>query len=526
MRRIIRLACATALAVGTSAVALPITAAAPSAPVVPTAQGAVQGVRADGIDSFLGLRYAAPPTGELRWQPPQPAAPHAGVLVADHHRATCAAAESSNGPRTEAEDCLFLNVQRPAGLRAGERRPVLVFIHGGGFTNGSSNQYDAAPLVSATGAVVVTLNYRLGILGFLGHPGLTAEAGESGNYGLMDQQAALRWVRDNIAGFGGDPRQVTIGGESAGGMSVCAQLVAPGSRGLFQRAIIQSGGCASQTLPDAEEIGGRFADAVACADPATAVACLRATPVAALIDTPYPSEVGFGIPLPTSATSFLPEDPRDAVRNGQFARVPVLVGANRDEGRTFTADMIGAGEQDYRGLVEEIFGDTAPLVLQQYPWPADADEFTAAYLAGAIYTDHLAGIGGCENLALTEDLARRVPTWAYEFDHRTGPGLAPIPGYEWGAGHAAELPYLFPGFDNGTPIASTFDAAERRLAAEMKDRWGRFVTKGSATAALPGWPRFDRTGAVLALRAGGQSAVVPLDEVAAAHRCDFWSAAG
>src|SRR5690349_20181239 len=186
-------------------------------PVVQTDRGAVQGVRAPGVESFLGIRYAAPPVGALRWRAPQPAAAWPGVAPATAYGARGAAAASTNGARTEAEDCLFVNVQRPTGLRRGERRPVYVFIHGGGLVNGSSNQADMAAMVRATGVLGVTFNYRLGVLGFLGLPGLTAEAGESGNYGFQDQQAALSWVKRNVAAFGGDPARITVGGESAGG---------------------------------------------------------------------------------------------------------------------------------------------------------------------------------------------------------------------------------------------------------------------------------------------------------------------
>ena len=186
-------------------------------PVVETGSGAVRGVSAGGVDSFLGIPYAAPPVGDLRWSPPQPAAPWDGVRAAEAYGNRCPATESPNGPRSETEDCLFVNVQRPAGSTPEDRLPVYVFIHGGGLVNGSSNQADMAEIVSLTGIVGVSMNYRLGALGFLGHPQLTARQGESGNFGLMDQQEALRWVQQHIASFGGDPARVTIGGESAGG---------------------------------------------------------------------------------------------------------------------------------------------------------------------------------------------------------------------------------------------------------------------------------------------------------------------
>lgn len=471
-------------------------------PVVHTDRGAVQGVRAAGVESFLGIRYAAPPVGALRWRAPRPVTPWPGVAPATAYGARCAAAASSNGARTEAEDCLFVNVQRPAGLRRGERRPVYVFIHGGGLVNGSSNQADMAAVVRATGVLGISFNYRLGVLGFLGLPGLTAEGGESGNYGFQDQQAALGWIRRNVAAFGGDPARITVGGESAGGWSVCGHLVAPGSRGLLSQAMIQSGSCASRTQQQAETAGGALATAVGCPD----VACLRSTPVARLIDAPAG---GFAL---VRGTPTLPADPAVAVATGAFARVPVVTGANRDEGRTFAQGFIGATREQYEAWVAQNGG--AP-VLARYPWPATADRFTAAYLIGAIMTDAglIARIGGCPQRALARDLARWTRTWSYEFAHRTGPGLTPIERYVWGAGHAAELAYLFPSFDNGTPIAPTFDRAERRLARDMKQAWGAFVRYGS-----PGWS----TRGVQSLRAGGQSRLISDATLAAEHRCDFW----
>src|SRR4051812_16586323 len=263
-----------------AAVAVAIATAAPAQAqddplVVHTDKGAVRGFQeARGVDAFLGIRYAAAPVGDLRWRPPQPAAAWSGVQDATKFGNTCPATASTNGPRSETEDCLFVNVWRPSTVT--RKRAVYVFIHGGGLLNGSSNQADMTDIVQRTGAVGVSFNYRLGVFGFLSVPGLTAEGGESGNYGLMDQQAALRWVQNNIAAFGGRPNAVTVGGESAGGWSVCMQLVSPGSAGLFSKAMMQSGSCPSRTQAVAEAAGTNVAGAVGCSDAATQVACLRA----------------------------------------------------------------------------------------------------------------------------------------------------------------------------------------------------------------------------------------------------------
>lgn len=533
-RRLVAGVAGAALMLGGALVAAPASSARPatapadevrppgrtSSPVVRTESGRVRGATTDGVDAFSGIRYAAPPVGARRWRPPAPVTPWRGVADATRHGDRCAALAGGNGPRSESEDCLFVNVRRPAGLSAGDRRPVYVFIHGGGLLDGSSNQADGAAITRSTGAVTVSINYRLGALGFLATPGLTAAQGESGNYGLQDQQAALRWVKRNIARFGGDPDQVTIGGESAGGWSVCTHLVAPGSRGLFAGAMIQSGSCPSATQSTAQATGTAFAARMGCSG-ADVLACLRRKPAGALID-------GWNgtLPAPVRGTRFLPEDPARAVSAGRFARVPVVIGATRDEGRTFAAGTIGQSREQYVAWVRETFGARADGVLARYPWPSDADRFTPAYLVGAIMTDSglVGGIGGCVNRALTKDFARWTPTWAYEFAHRTGPGLTPSPaGYVWGAGHATELAYLFPSFDNGTPIAPTFDAGERALAARMKLAWGAFTLTGNPNVPGQGWwPRYDRTARVLSLRSGDRTRVISDARLAAQHHCEFW----
>jgi carboxylesterase type B len=497
--------------------------------VVRTPDGALRGNRAHDVDSFLGVRYAQAPTGHLRWAAPKPVKPWKGVRPAEAYGNRCPALPSSNGPLSLTEDCLFLNVQRPAKTRSGERLPVYVWIHGGGLVNGSSNQHDGTKIVRETGIIVVTLNYRLGVLGFLAHPALTAAQGESGNYGFMDQQQALRWVRRNIAAFGGDPHRVTIGGESAGGWSVCGHLSAPGSRGLFAGAVIESGSCISWPQADADSFADQVASPVGCpatADPA-AIACLRRMSVQALLDA---GNNWFG-PLLVSNTPTLPQDPFLAVTSGAFNRVPVLIGANRDEGRTFTDGDIGWTQAQYEQWVRDNFGPDADAVLAHYPWPATSDRFTGAYLEAAILTDagFLAGIGGCSGRFLTNAIAGYVPTFSYQFDHRTGPGVRPLPGYVWGAGHAAELAYMWPSFDNGIPIAPTFNAAERRLAHDMVAWWGNFIRSG-APGSVRGtsWPRLDASlgpkARLLSLRAGGRSTSISDARLSAQHHCDFWDA--
>ncbi len=284
---------------------------------------------------------------------------------------------------------------------------------------------------------------------------------------------------------------------------------------------MQSGSCPSQTLDHAYTVGSSIAQPVGCSDMATQVACLRSTPVGRLLDLAYPG----GVPVPVRDTPFLPLDPRVAVATGQFVRVPLVIGANRDEGRTFAQGMIGWTEAQYLAWVQQGFPNNAAAVLDHYRWPSTSDQFTAAYLIGAIITDAglVFGIGGCTNRLLTRDFARYTQTFGYEFDHRTGPGLTPIPGYVWGAGHAAELAYLFPSFNNGTPIAATFNAAEQELATEMKRYWGAFVLRGAPeVSGQAAWPSNDTSRAVMSLQADHDSMLISDATLSSEHQCSFW----
>ena len=275
----------------------PIPSSSPSpghgmSPVVATAGGAVRGKAVAATDEFLGIPYAAPPVGALRWQPPRPPAPWAGVRDAVSYAPHCPQPSSPFGRASTSEDCLYLNVFAPAENNA-RNLPVMVWVHGGSLRTGESDDYNPAGLVR-DGVVVVTINYRIGALGFLADAALASRPdGPSGDYGLMDQQAALRWVQRNIRGFGGDPGDVTLFGESAGGLSTLSQLVSPGARGLFQRAIVESGTyqLTQESLATAESAGQAFAAKAGCtsdAVPAQTAACLRRLPVSTILSDQNP----------------------------------------------------------------------------------------------------------------------------------------------------------------------------------------------------------------------------------------------
>ena len=302
-----------------------------NSPVVGTSNGAVRGLANGAVDEFLGIPYAAPPVGALRWRPPQPAARWSGVRDATQFGSHCPQVASPFGEASTSENCLFLNVFTPSRQRDRRHSPVMVWIHGGALVTGGSDDYLPTNLVQ-DGVTVVTINYRLGALGFLAHPALADANGQSGDYGLMDQQAALRWVKRNIAGFGGDPRNVTIFGESAGGLSTLSQVASPQARGLFEKAIVESGSynLTQASLASAESAGEAFAAQAGCAS--QTAACLRGLPVSTIL-----ANEDAGGYTPNINTEVLPESLGTAFATGNFNRVPIINGTNHDEWRLFVA---------------------------------------------------------------------------------------------------------------------------------------------------------------------------------------------
>jgi len=476
--------------------------------------------------------YAAPPVGKLRWKPPAPVAPwRPAVRDATKPPSPCLQFAGYGIPSQTPlgrEDCLYLNVYRPAGGRTGQRLPVLVVIPGGAFTTGSTDLFDPSAFAATTDTVVVTINYRLNVFGFLALPSLTAEAPDhsSGNDGLLDQQAALRWVQRNIGAFGGDPGNVTIDGQSSGAISVCAQLASPTAKGLFARAIIESGSCLANTLPEAEAAGTKFADALGCTNAATAAACLRAKPATALLAKSAAGTVPTPAPYPTGPNvsgRVLPVLPRQAIAAGSWNKVPVMIGSNHDEWRPLAPYLVGfpSKPQTFRGVITKEFGPAAPRVLAAYPLGQYTDP---AYAMGAVLTDMGAeyGIGSCETGQLAGLFAASAPTYAYEFADSNAPPLTTFvtpPGFDPGAEHGSELAYLF----HYALVKQPLTVAQQRLSAQMMRYWATFARTGAPNAAnLVPWPRDTHAGdQVLELRPTGNtvSAAFAVD-----HHCSLWNA--
>ncbi|GAB2846019.1 carboxylesterase family protein [Actinoallomurus bryophytorum] len=497
------------------------------AAVVKTTDGAVRGIVTTDYREFAGIPYAEPPVGERRWAPPQQKQAWAGTRDATRTKSACPQTAGFLGdPPSDNEDCLYLNVTTPRN-GGGKKLPVMFWIHGGGFYSGSGSLYGAQRLAEKGNVIVVTLNYRLGVLGFLAHPSLDGSAGKSGDYGLQDQQTALRWVRDNAAAFGGDAGDVTLFGESAGGVSTCSQLVSPAAKGLFSRAIIQSGPCGdlAKTWPFADgnwgvrpravadKQGTELAAKLGCGDEGNDVSCLRGKSVAELMDA---SAGGQGFGPAAGEGGVLPVIPATALATGEFNRVPVINGTTRDEHRTFTAAIESftghsATAQDYRDDLDGFFGkEKAAKVRAEYLLRAYDSPSTAL---SAIWTD---SSWTCTALDTDHLLSTRVPTYAYEFADENAPwaGDGTTPSFPTGAFHAAELQYLF----DDEQFTGPLSAAQQRLSDQMIKYWANFARTGNPNGGgTPPWPRFGADRARSLTTAGnGQT------DLAGEHRCGFW----
>lgn len=523
--------------------------------LIRTDAGPVRGTLTHNLRTFTGIPYAAPPTGDLRWRPPRPVEPWTEPLEATKAAPACAQDGEHLGERSVAEDCLYLNVTAPRSSSHHGPRPVLVWLHGGSFKDGGGHLYRAFRLAEQGDLVVVTLNYRLGALGFLAHPLLesaapgsaapgsaASDSAASDNFGLADQQAALQWVRRNATAFGGDPGNVTLAGESAGGISICAHLAAPSSAPLFHRAIIQSAPCISassagagtgndpRSRAQAEEQGRRFVAALGLGSAPTA-AQLRdpeAVPVDLLLTAAKAAGSDFG---PVYGGSLLPTDPERAITSGRMNRVPVLHGINRDEQRLHvwgyeTAKYQGslpAGQ--YPAEIRQAFGVDASRVLREYPLRRYD---SASHALAAALTDAQPAASTVDSAAA---FSRRVPTFTYEFADDDAPwfiGFAQP--YPMGAYHAAELPYLFD-VGNTEPLTP----AQRRLGDRMIGYWAAFARGGDPnTSGAPAWHRSEpHRPAVQALapsasEARGGSEVSSEGGIgpvhfAARHRYGFWA---
>jgi len=462
-------------------------------------------VLANGSAEFRGIPYAAPPLGQLRWTPPQPPAQWGGVRAAHKYAPACLHPRDTPAMferfETEDEDCLYLNVWTPSPVRPGAKLPVMAWIHGGAFMTGTaSDEYLFGGDLAQSNVVVVNFNYRLGPFGFLAHPALSAESPQkvSGNYGLLDQIAALRWIQRNIAAFGGDPGNVTLFGESAGGRSVATLMVSPLAKGLFHKAIMQSSSLYRPMYslteswygrPSMEDEGRKVVKNLGLADDKDVLAALRAAPADEIMKAAVPELPGMleganaerkGIPWEPAADGWvLPGSPSDLWDAGRQVKIPVLAGSNADEGSLFMSRIMFLNTSRAQKLVQLGFPEDAPELLQLYPFN-DSDQAR----------DQLNKLAGDMNSAAPmRNIVRRVaqagePSWLYYYTYVRDDWM----GRKLGAWHGAEIRFVFNSLDRGK---GRVNDADRELARIMSGYWVNFARTGNPNGPeLPQWPRF------------------------------------
>lgn len=501
------------------------------APVVITTSGPVRGVDDGETLAWLGLPYAAPPVEDLRWRAPVAPAAWTETRIADRPGNACVQGGGLGFFATPggSEDCLYLNVygDRQAINRArasGEKLPVLVWIHGGGLFVGQADDSDPRALVEDGKAIVVTMNYRLGVFGYFAHPAIDQE-GPTASYGSMDQTFALRWVQQNIAAFGGDPANVTIAGEKAGGNAVLTQMLTPYARGLFRNAIEMSGatvllkeGNYGSTLPlrSAQAVGLRFAAAAGCSDADTAGRCLRELSTGAILA----HQDGYLLLKTVIDGDYLPDAPERLFRSGNYNRVRLVSGSTRDEGDFFAAlPETETGQplthETYPAAMEKIFGASlAAAVMREYPL---SDYVNASKAYAAPVGDFLFA---CPSLRLKELVSRHSEVWAYEFADRTAPSYAPPLSFDMDAAHTSELQYLFEGFHGGArgrPVQ--LNPLQRRLAGRMQDYW----TTVSDAENWRDWPRFSGSNGTMNQFQLPEPNLLDAAQFSRAHHCEFWN---
>ena len=470
--------------------------------IVQTSSGPLRGVEAalPGVTAYLGIPYAAPPVGDLRWAAPARPAPWDSVRTAGAFGDRCMQTNPFpdmvwNSPG-ESEDCLNLSIWAP---ESAADLPVMVWIHGGGYFSGAGDEdrHDGSALATRD-VVAVTINYRLGVFGFLAHPDLTAESGTSGNYALMDMVAALEWVRDNIAGFGGDPDNVTIFGESAGSFAVSALMASPRAAGLFHRAIGQSGGhfgasaLGLASLAQAEARGRAFGDSL----DAPSIGVLRSLAASEIRDGAVRTRMGFA---PIVDGAVLPDQPEAIFARGEHNDVPLMAGWTSAEVKGWSPSV-----DELEAAVRQRFPDHSERALAYYAASSDAEAARAASrLAGDGFLVHATWRWLQSQAAHGES-----PVYRYVFDHVMATAEGPVPEDDPGAAHATDIPFVFHTLEStGNPVADV----DRRVSNVMVDYWTHFARTGNPNGPdLPEWPTWDDEGAVMWL--GAESGSRPAED--------------
>jgi para-nitrobenzyl esterase len=506
-------------------------------PVVNTAEGPVRGYTKNGVDIFLGIPYAAPPVGNLRWRPPQPVQHWTEPLNATHYGKTCPQIYELGvfaAPTSTSEDCLYLNVFTTGESHS--KKPVIVWIHGGGNFDGESNDYDGSKLATGgstgTPTVVVTLNYRLNMFGFFSHPAINAEGHLWGNYGILDQQSVLSWVQRNIAAFGGDPTRVALGGQSAGAQDTAANVLSPLANGLFSRAIVQStpGFTTFATLAAAAATDGtNFAAAAGCpgTDAATA-ACLRKLSAARILQLSATSVANAPfVPGLIVDGSVIPIPPAQAWATGQFNKMPMMGGAVKDEWTFFSGiNEWFSGPPQAPITADQYAAAVGPVVAAEYPVSAYGGDPMLAY--DRAFTDQFK----CTELHVVQLWAVQVPTYAYDFVYQNAPYyFQKMPGYQPLAAHTIDIQFLFPGWhggilgvniDQASGAQRDLNADETNLSDQLVAAWTNFAATGNPNGSGDSpWPVFTTSSQKYFVEDLSLSTET-VSEFRSAYKCDFW----
>lgn len=520
-------------------------------PVVKTAAGPVRGLAQDGVYEFLGIPYAAPPVGALRWMPPHPVKTWNEPRNATKFGNTCPQVTELGafaGPSSITEDCLYLNVFTTRLWDQSKGSPVLVWIHGGGNVDGESNDYDGAKLATGgplgTPTVVVTLNYRLGLFGFLAHPALDSEGHSFANYGILDIQAVLKWVQRNIHAFGGDPTRVALGGQSAGAIDTGANLLSPLAKGLFSRAIFESAPVVSSpfyfTLSTGLAAGTAFATAADCPGTDTAAAaCLRKLTTQRILQlSGTPNANG---PYVTGAMidgTIIPTAPDTAYTLGQFNKMPIMGGNVQNEltfGNATTEYFSGPPQvaltaAQYEANINNAYPPaTAAKVLAEYPLA----NYPSPQLANsAASTDPLLA---CQPRHVVHVWSKFVPVYQYEFNYQNAPYYFPhMPGFVALASHTIDIQFLFQNWHGGqlgvnldqtTGLPRELDSSEMALSDQMIAFWTTFASTGNPNkSGNSPWPKFTSQSGAPAILSENVPSVGTFSDAqySAEHHCSFW----
>lgn len=515
-------------------------------PTVNTVDGKLSGYVKNGVNVFLGIPYAAPPVGKLRWMPPQSVKRWNSTRDATQYAATCPQVTELGafaGPASVNEDCLYLNVFTAGASKNGKKMPVLVWIHGGANIDGESNDYDGSKLATGgpdgTPTVVVTVNYRLGLFGVLSEQHLNAEGHLWGNYGILDQQAALRWVQRNIAAFGGDPANVTLGGQSAGAWDTSAHMISPYATGLFHKAIIQSFPASTWTTASAAlQHGNAFAAAAGC----STAACLRnlsAERILQLQGTPNASNGAYSNNILIDG-SIIPMQPQDAWSSGAYNKVPVLGGSTRDEENFDLAITEYFSGPPQAALTSDQYNARNPAAVKN-AYPLSSYGNNPSLAQDRIGTDGQYGGGKCVFLRMFKLMAKTntYPMYTYDFAYQKAPfyfpqmpnAASPTGHFQPLAAHTIDIQFLFPGYHGGqlgvnldqtTGQPRELEGQEVHLSDQLVAAWTNFAKTGNPNGSGNSpWPKFTN-GSPKFFVEDIPTSVMNESDYRTMYHCDFW----